>query len=436
MLTFFCEKSIITITKRGPKSYKDKSTRQRRAGLVSRRETRKWENASKATLRSVRAGWALAWRYAGGYLKRKRIPLTFRKGNLHNGVLFANRKECKMTNTMAGEILERVYNSRKVTLPQLKQVRHTLSYSYYLMTGTVKANWPEVKAQWDSFNLAELPESLKPLMAKRIPVPENLKEAWTKGWTPNGTWTLADFIVAALGAWDYFIFGLRPQCDINKVKTSTDHVININERYGYTSMVGGRSKLQGNRRGTRAWKVYRVCCCRNWKHTPVPADFRLDKKGNPTVPVTWNTVCPLAQMEFMDQQQGVLGWGAYKKWRKSTGEFGLANHGDVPALANRWLQFQTNQGPFDPNCGRKCLSRWLECLKIPYSESHQVHGDLQCVWRGSYQDSLPKSTYEIREQSGDVDIACKALRTFASWLFDQQKPTVKEQLKSILASLD
>ena len=125
----FCEAFLI-MTKRGPKSFKEKSTRQRGAGLVSRRETRKWENASTSTLNSVRAGWNLAVRFAGGYMRRKGIPMTFRKDNLHGGRLWANRNECHMTNKMAGQILERVYNSRTVTEAQLKKVRHTLSYSY------------------------------------------------------------------------------------------------------------------------------------------------------------------------------------------------------------------------------------------------------------------------------------------------------------------
>ena len=268
------------------------------------------------------------------------------------------------------------------------------------MTGRVRENWPEVKAQWDSFSLAELPQPQKPVKAIRIPVPENLKEAWTKPWTPVNPWSLADFIVAGLAAWDYFVIGLRPNVDMAKVKSSTVHNININERYGTTAMVGGRSKLQGNQRGTRQWKVYRVCCCRNLEHKPV-LYIPLDKTGNPTVPVTWNTVCPLAQMEFLRNQQGA-GWKPYRKWKKS-GTFGTQNHGDVSGLANRWLQSQTNQDAFDANSGRKSLSRWLERLKIPYHLSHQIHGDLQCVWRTSYQNSLPKSLYCLLYTSDAAD---------------------------------
>ena len=36
-----------------------------------------------------------------------------------------------MTDRTAGEIIEKVYLSGKATAPQLKQVRHSLSYSYY-----------------------------------------------------------------------------------------------------------------------------------------------------------------------------------------------------------------------------------------------------------------------------------------------------------------
>ena len=168
--------------KRGPKSYKEKATKQRGAGLVTRRETRKWENASVASLRSVRAGWSVAWRLAGKYMRRKRIPTEFRKGNIHGGTLWANRNVCKMTDRIAGEIIEKVYLSGKATIFMVRQVRHTLSYSYYLKTGESEANWPEVYSQWKSFDFDTLPKPQKRLKAVRIPTPENLKTAFTKPW--------------------------------------------------------------------------------------------------------------------------------------------------------------------------------------------------------------------------------------------------------------
>ena len=198
-------------SKRGPKGYKDKATKQRGAGLITRRETRKWENAPLSTLRSVRQGWRLAWKFAGKYLRYKKVPTKFRKGNIHGGKLWANRNECKMTDKLAGEVIERVYLSGKATLSQLKKVRHSLSYSYYLMTGVSEENWPEVYCQWESFDIKNLPQSTRrSLVATRIPVPANLKTAFTKQWTPAHPMSLVEFETAALAAHDYYIFGLRP----------------------------------------------------------------------------------------------------------------------------------------------------------------------------------------------------------------------------------
>ena len=85
-------------------------------------------------------------------MRRKGIPEAgqFRKNNIHGGKLWASRKECKLTDKMAGQIIERVYISKKVGIHQLRQVRHSFSYAYYLTTGTAEENYPEVKAQFDA----------------------------------------------------------------------------------------------------------------------------------------------------------------------------------------------------------------------------------------------------------------------------------------------
>ena len=368
-------------------------------------------------------------------MRRKRIPMKFRRGNIHGGKLWANRNECKMTDKIAGEIIERVYLTKGATLPQLKQVRHTLSYSYYLMTGTSEDNWPEVHAQWESFDPTTLPASKKSLKAVRIPTPENIKEAFKKPWTPQHPMTLFTFAVAALAAHDYFIFGLRPKVDMDKVKYSKSHVINTNERYGFTAMKGGRSKLQGNKKGTRAWNVYRVCFCRGGKHVSPPQNIHLNNNGNPTDRVRWNTCCPLAIMEFMHNLQGPQ-WKPYPKWNDS-GTVSRNNEGYVQGIANQWLQNQLHLPAFDANSGRKALARWLDFLKVVYEVGFEVHGDLPSTWRKAYQPKVPKTKFEDRAQSRCPDEVTKALRTFASWLFeDQPKPSVKQQLQTILATMD
>ena len=364
---------------------------------------------------------------------RRGIPKTFRRGNIHGGRLWANRNECKMTDLMAGQIIEKVYLSGKATIFQLRQVRHTLSYSYYLKTGESEANWPEVYAQWKSFDLDTLPKPTKSIRAVRIPTPENLKAAFLKKWTPEHPWTLFKFTVGAQAAHDYFIFGCRPNVDLMKVKSSSRHVINVNERYGFTEMVGGRAKLAGTQ--SRPWNVNRVCFCKNKKHISPPADLVLTNAGNPTKRVKWNTVCPLANMEVQKNLQGDS-WRPYPKWNKN-GTVSGNNYGNVAKLANEWLQAQLHLEAFDANSGRKALARWLEHLSIPYEVGLQVHGDVQTCWRSNYQPGLPKSKYDDRRQSGDIDVSAKALRLFALWLHDEQpKLSIKQQLQELLNSLD
>ena len=287
--------------RKGPLSYKDRAQRPRGAGLVTRREFRQGCNYSKATRKAQRAGFNTMWKHAGPYMRRKRIPRAgeFNKRNIHGGMLWGQRKECPLTDKMAGEIIERVFESGKVGIDQLKQVRHSFSYAYYLTTGTGGDNYPEVKAQWRSFALKDLPAVRRPLVPTKIPIPENLRLAYTKQWS-EGTVSLADFETGVMCSHDTHSFGCRPNVDIKKVKVSTNHFINPNEEYGWTEMVGGRSKLHLSKAGTRKWKVYRVCFCKG-EHQGPPRRIRMGPDGNLLKgKPTWNTVCPLAAMEFME----------------------------------------------------------------------------------------------------------------------------------------
>ena len=343
-----------------------------------------------------------------------------------------------MSDKAAGEIIERCFLSGKATLDQLKQVRHSFSYSYYLVTGKGGLNWPEVDAQWRCFLPAkDLPKSKRKVLPTKIPTPLNLKDSSQRQWTPNCGLSLVDFIVARLGSWDFHVFGLRPNVDIKKVKNSREHFINANEGYGKTKMVEGRSKLHLNKRGTREWWVYRVCTCKGKHKGPSERQSRVKKDGNPKSRPTWDTCCPVAAMEFLHHHQGA-NFRCYPRWNKR-GHYGAWNHGDVANLANRWLEIQGQScdgHDFDRNCGRKSLARWLAELGIPYKESIHVHGDLEEVWRDSYQDSLHKSHYRVREQSTDPDTATKALRSFARWINGKKiGPTLKEKLREILAAL-
>ena len=344
-----------------------------------------------------------------------------------------------MTDKTAGEILERCYESGKATEDQLKQVRHSLSYSYYLQTGIGGENWPEVNAQWRSFRLADLPKSSRTVKPTKIPTPLNLKEAYTKPWTPDCGMSLAEWIVGVIACWDTHVFGMRPNVDIKKVKDSRIHEIYGNDGYGRTQMVEGRSKLHLHKRGTRPWWCYRVCTCKNKHKSPTSRQMRLNVAGNPKSRPTWNTCCPLAAMQFLEHHQGPS-WRIYPKWIK-TGTYGNINVGDVASFANQWLNVQgqhaDDQGTiFDRNSGRKSLARWLEELGVPYRESLHIHGDLEGVWRHAYQGNLSQSHYRVREQSTDTDAATKGLRRFKKWLHGKGNgPSLKEKLQEILDKL-
>ena len=193
-----------------------------------------------------------------------------------------------------------------------------------------------------------------------------------------------------------------------------------------TWLVGGPSYMDRNEA--------RVCFCKG-KHVSPPEIIILE--GNPSVRPSWNTTCPLAAMEFMRNIQGTETWKPYAKWGVSTQRYGQ-NVGDVPVFANKWLEEQGVEGvPFDRNSGRKSLSRWLQLLKVPYNEHMHVHGDLEKVWRDHYQSKLLKSGYRVREQTTDADLATAALRRLANWFTSAgaPKPSVKEQLQTILAGL-
>ena len=368
-------------------------------------------------MNAVRTGYNTMWRCAGPYMTRKNLrrPGEFRHDNQHGGKLWATRKECQMTDRIAGEIFEKCYDSKKIGVDQLKQVRHSLSYSYYLAKGIVEGNWPEVKAQWKSFNLTSLPKTKRPLKPTRIPTPENLREAFTKPWTPYHALCLADFVVRILILWHSHVFGLRPNVDIAKVKKSRDHFINANERYGWTEMVDGRSKLHKQKRGTRPWRVYVTCLCPGGHHTSVPEDLLLRKDGNPYDAPTWTTTCPLAAMEFLQQMQGTEEWAPYPQWFEGKGSYGR-NVNDVAKAAIEFLNLQGIPEQFDRNSGRKFLARWLAKLGIGYDISLHIHGDLEVVWAGRYQDNLSKTYYRCREQSKDPDEATNGLRTFSRWV--------------------
>jgi len=379
------------------------------------------------------------WEVIPRELKKMNIPPpgSFDKNNCHAGKMWGWPSECNMTDKKALKTMFLLYESKKVTENQLKNVRKTLAYAYELCGGQVKKNWPSLKGIFQkAFDMRTLPKgrachSIKPT---KIPTPEQLKRAFTTPWTPKNRMTLVKWTVGQLCCWDTFVCGARSQEDMKRIKKSGRHILNVAERWQTTEFDGGRCKLCGDKKGTRPWWVWRVCLCPGQCHISPPKDFgkTLDIRGNPTCEVRWNTSCPIACFEFITSMLHPMDHRCYPRWD----ERGFWAHNNVAnpvEMALWWFEAQGEKpydgGRFSSNAGRKSLARWCHHLNVPYVESFEIHGDLFVTWKDHYEDYVPKGEIEKRTQSKNPDVATRALGRFAHWLGrgKQVKPKLSRQ---------
>ena len=351
-------------------------------------------------------------------------PGSFDPTNCHQGIMWGWPSECNMTDKKALRIIYALYQSKKLTANEIKNVRKSLSYAYELKGGNARKNWPSLKGIFKTtLNLNTLPKgrachSTKPT---KIPTPDQLKRAFTKPWKPGTLLSFAEWTVGYVCGYDWAVFGCRSHEDMKRIKRSRTHALNVRERWQATRFFGGRCKLMGDKKGTRPWWVFRVCLCPGQKHISPPANFgdTLDIRGNPTVEIRWNTACPIACMEFYTSMLAPGAIRCYPRWHKN-GFFAKDNVGEPIDRALFWFEVQGEApyegGRFSSNAGRKALARWCHKLNISYKESFEIHGDLYVTWKDHYEDYVPKGEMEKRAQSRNPDIATKALGRFAHWL--------------------
>ena len=365
------------------------------------------------------------WEVAPKEMKKHKIrpPGSYDPSNCHNGVMWGWPRECNMTDNKAKRIIYECYTSGKLTWNQLKNIRKTLSYACELCGGNAKKNWPSLKGLFkDTFDPKTLlpgkvTNSTKP---KKIPTAKQLKRAFTKQWSPRTKMPFMKWVVGYVAAYDWAVFGLRSKEGMRRVKLASRHVINVRERWQASQFYGGRCKLAGTKKGTRPWWCYRVCLCPGQKHISPPEGFghHINKRGNPTVQVRWNTACPIACLEFYTSLLDPKEYRCYPKWLDS-GRFGKKSIGDPVERALWWFEAQGElpvEGRFSTNAGRYALARWCEKLNISYAESFEIHGDLYTTWASHYEDYVPKDEHKRRTQSSNPDTATKALGRFANWL--------------------
>ena len=379
----------------------------------------------------IRWGFKLAWEGAPRLMRRYNVGEvdSFDPHNAHNGTCWGWPKECSLTNSQAQAIMLKCYRKRTFTYPMLCAIRKSMAYAWELRGGVkskFQKNFKGVNSVWSAVKKSECPDNTMSQIPELIPTPQENKDYFSKPWTPEHPWCLMDYLGGRVAAGDLFHFGLRSREDVDRVKKSTQHEFNWKKGWQCTSFVGGRAKLCGNKKGTRSWWIWRVCFCKTKTHRRPPPNFceKINLEGNPTVPVPFDTRCPLAALELMWQlQPRELGVEkrCYKKWLDS-GRYNKRNINDVAVFAIKWLIAQgAPEAGFDTNSGRKSLARLTEHLSIAYPHSFQNHGDLWEVFHKHYSEGIGRSDYAFREQSRDPAVACVCMRMIARYLTDSKR---------------
>ena len=400
----------------GPKSLRTKSKQHaKRSGMRERAANRVNSLRANESMKTYRKGYNLMWRLCPGYMakvKSAKKPGEFDKNNVHAGKLWATHKECTLTGRQAAQILEKVYEAG-ATEAQLKKVRASLSYAFFLTTGKPSRNYPKVNDMMETFGELEPAKfSIKP---ERVATPAQLKAAFTRPWRVECGMSLMRWSVGLLISWDWTIAGSRGREDLKRIKNSTDHVIDAENGIGSTGFVEGRSKLSGRKRNSRPWRAFRKCLCPDGKHKPVPAYFkhRIQADGNPRTEPPYCTNCPVAAMELVSLKQD-NDVQLYRKWftnKRDGGRFTETNVGDCPKEANEWFRAQevADEAGFSSNSGRMALAGWLSETKTTYEKGFEIHGDLWPTWQGSYQPDCENPTgFKRRTQSTNPKIATAA----------------------------
>ena len=232
--------------------------------------------------------------------------------------------------------------------------------------------------------------------------------------------------------WDWAVAGARHRIELeSKLKKSQSHGIDLDAGCCYTDLIAGRPKLCGKKRGTRPWRLHRLCLCPDGKHQSPPQLFccHFDDNGNLKKKPTWTTTCPVAAWQVIESCQ--LGEGIpkdecklYKKWLPSTQytKAGVTKT-NIPSVVERANQFLDAQGAADgnvyrSNAGRKALAGWLGALEINYRHGFEIHADTCKCWKKNYQPNVTNLERfgDRRTQSTDMDEVLEAYRKLRHWL--------------------
>ena len=419
---------VASVGKRGPKSWSERATKPRRMGMKGRMVYRTLKAKGSSALQTYRSGFRRMWDFARDHLTKWKIPEpgSWDKKNLFRGTMWSSSTEYRkrpLSGTRCARVLELCWE-RGITVDNLKVVKKCMSCIYLLATGIPSSNFPQVTAMFKTLDLKRCGAKKRSTLPTKILAPVQLKNAFTREWNPDGNLSLVEFCQGVLAAWDWAVLGNRPNEDLHKIKISRLHHWDLPNKCWSTSYVGGRSKLHGNKRGTRPWRAWRICLCPDNEHVSPPADMAIANDGDPVeaLPEAICTTCPLFAGELLKSLQPEGELGIYKRWNLEG--FGVNNHANIVDLARNWLVEQNVMSwaaPFCTNSGRKTLGAWCQLVDARYAESVHIHGDLEDTWINHYQPLLEATGSKTRVQAVDFVVATSALTKLQRY-FERHAP--------------
>ena len=419
---------IVKSGRPGPGSFLSNAAKPRGLGLKGQLfHLFNTEMKDDKTRQSNRCGFYAMWKYAEKTMTKFKVKRRgqFRKNNIHGGNMWGSMQEWREHRLCEDKIAEIVlacyYGGASEST--MKLVRKTCSYLYNLETGIPGENWPIMVGVFKCISLKNCTPSKGGVKPAQVPTAEQLKLAFTTEFRPGCGLTFLFFLKGLLIAWDFFVLGNRPNVDLNKIKKSTVHKHDAVRHICATKFIGGRSKLAGNKKGTRNWWALRICTCPEGKHVSPDKGlpFSFDRFGNTSRDLSkYCTTCPVFAFEVLQASQPKE-LRLYRDWltsesrvRKGRSRWGEKSLMEPQLFAIEWLRIQGVPN-ISKNSGRYAIAQLAKAVGAPFHELVQLIGDNEDVWRKSYQPTLAPTNCKIREQSEDLVVATAALRRFRDY---------------------
>ena len=418
----------------GPRSLRDQAQAPKGSHIDDHVQLRKNNIRELKTLRQDRYGFTLMWTVVPDLLLKMGIKPwgTYDPKNSHGGRIWGWKKEVNLSEPKVKRIVYEILERNCLTWPQLAALRKALSYAWQLHQG-VKSyvpqkhrNWNAVKVLFATIKRKHLPKTTQSTLPEYIPSYEQLEKAFTSEWYPGHPMNFVEFESSVVCAYDTFVFGLRSNEDVKRVKNSKMVRYNLAQLFMSVGFVDGRCKLPEKH---RPWNLNRVCFCEGGRHvSPTPDDVkifctkcpegRLNPLGNPhPLPFDWSSNCPLGAQQFISLFKDVNN-RSYPKLNKSKTGFTSYNITDPVDQANLWFIAQgVTEKPFSHNSGRKALGVLLEHNSIPYELGFECHADEFVTFRKHYSFKCfrrDREEFTRRTQHDNPLIQCAALRMIAN----------------------